>query len=79
VATENLPGGLIEITPATKYETVECRNELRFVEREIDGRKVRILQQVYVITTHGIGGRLSLPSPIIGSRLEWRDVPLVTE
>jgi hypothetical protein len=43
---------------------------LQFVEREIDGRKVRILQQRWDIYE---GGLLAV------TRSEWRDVPLATE
>jgi len=44
--------------------------ELRFVEKESDGQKLRILQQRWAP---------DVPSYMISGEGEWREVPLVVE
>ena len=65
-----MPSDLAEYPQS--YEVADPQMRLQFVEREIDGRKVRILQQLWTIST--MYGRTAT-----AFRTEWRDVPLVTE
>lgn len=60
-----------------QFEAVDAQVNLRFIERKIEGRNLRILQQAWAITTYERAPH-EVPVPV-GVRTEWRDVPLVTE
>jgi hypothetical protein len=50
---------------------------LRFVKRVVDGRELRILQQLWGVVLYE-AGKDGIPVPI-WTATEWRDVPLIEE
>jgi len=69
------PGDLVAVP--SDYQTETPQIGLRFQERTIDGRKVRILQQCWGVVTYR-AGLYADPAPIAVAQV-WRDVPCVSE
>lgn len=65
-------GEVVGRPPSGDIYSEDVKPNLQFVERIVEGRTLRILQQLWVMTTYR--GPYA-----VAQRSEWRDVPLVTE
>lgn len=55
------------IVPRDTFTVAEPMARLRFIDRQVAGRSLRLLQQQWRVTS------------VDGARLEWHDIPLEQE